>query len=388
MNVNYKIPVTVFNYRESENSLYSFAKLKIFYIGMTQDKRLFTKEFSDQLLASLPYVPVVGYYDEEEEDFKGHHEAVQYIYGVVPEDTSIEYMYEDGRQYAVCDVILYTGRLDKTGEIAKKIVGKPHSLELNPGDTQYKINRDGNGRVQNIEFVSGSLLGLSILGDNEAPAFNGSGFFTEALPLFTEDVRCSLNEAYQQCTFKQSFSRHSYENRRKRAYQALKEMYLDVKFEIKEMTDNYIHYFEFYNDQNGEQYVCNRIYYQDDGEFVKLIGGPEEVFIMYLTEDEVEAVEGYEPADSLQYRTLSDLDLKPTESMANNAKRGLEMRREHGRGGTAVGVARARDLANRKNLSPDTVRRMYQYFSRHEVDKKGKGFNPGEEGYPSNGRIA
>jgi hypothetical protein len=52
--------------------LYSYAKLKIFYIGQTGDKRLFTKEFSDNLLKSLPYVPVVGYYSEEEEDFVGH----------------------------------------------------------------------------------------------------------------------------------------------------------------------------------------------------------------------------------------------------------------------------------------------------------------------------
>jgi hypothetical protein len=31
---------------------------------------------------------------------------------------------------------------------------------------------------------------------------------------------------------------------------------------------------------------------------------------------------------------------------------------------------------------------MYSFFSRHEVDKQAEGFNPGEKGYPSNGRIA
>jgi hypothetical protein len=95
-----------------------------------------------------------------------------------------------------------------------------------------------------------------------------------------------------------------------------------------------------------------------------------------------------EKSEDFSKLNLSDIDLKPTESMANNARRGLEMRREYGRGGTEVGVARARDLANRKNLSPETVGRMYSYFSRHEVDKKGKGWSPGSEGYPSNGRIA
>jgi len=88
----------------------------------------------------------------------------------------------------------------------------------------------------------------------------------------------------------------------------------------------------------------------------------------------------------LEKRSLEDLDLKPTESMANNAKRGLELRRKFGRGGTSVGVARARDISNRKNLSPETIGRMYSYFSRHEVDKKGKDWNNSER--PSNGKIA
>ena len=82
------------------------------------------------------------------------------------------------------------------------------------------------------------------------------------------------------------------------------------------------------------------------------------------------------------------VDLKPTEAMAEEAERGLAWREEFGRGGTEVGVARARDLKNRVNLSPETVRRMVSYFARHEVDKEAQGFSPGEEGYPSAGRIA
>ena len=90
--------------------------------------------------------------------------------------------------------------------------------------------------------------------------------------------------------------------------------------------------------------------------------------------------------DDMSKASMESLDLKPTESMANNAKRGLELRRKFGRGGTAVGVARARDLMNRNKLSPSTVLRMYSFFSRHEVDKQGKDFNNSER--PSNGKIA
>ena len=40
----------------------------------------------------------------------------------------------------------------------------------------------------------------------------------------------------------------------------------------------------------------------------------------------------------------------PPQAVRNNAKRGLELRREFGRGGTEVGVARARDLSNGKSI--------------------------------------
>lgn len=83
-----------------------------------------------------------------------------------------------------------------------------------------------------------------------------------------------------------------------------------------------------------------------------------------------------------------DINTKPTDEMAEEARRGLDWRKEHGRGGTLVGVARARDISNRKELSISTVKRMYSYFSRHEVDKQAEGFSSGEEGYPSAGRIA
>ena len=84
----------------------------------------------------------------------------------------------------------------------------------------------------------------------------------------------------------------------------------------------------------------------------------------------------------------TEIDTRPTEAMAEEAQRGLDWRAEFGRGGTEVGVARARDLANRSELSLDTIRRMASFFARHAVDKEAQGFSPGEEGYPSAGRIA
>ena len=84
----------------------------------------------------------------------------------------------------------------------------------------------------------------------------------------------------------------------------------------------------------------------------------------------------------------ADVNTVPTEAMATNATRGLKYRKEFNRGGTIIGVTRANQLASRENLSPSTVRRMHSYFSRHEVDKQGQGFNRGEKGFPSAGLVA
>ena len=76
----------------------------------------------------------------------------------------------------------------------------------------------------------------------------------------------------------------------------------------------------------------------------------------------------------------------PPEQVRKNAARSLELRKEHNRGMTAVGVARARDLSNGKNISADTIKRMHSYFARHEVDKKGKDW--ANQSNPSAGYIA
>lgn len=82
------------------------------------------------------------------------------------------------------------------------------------------------------------------------------------------------------------------------------------------------------------------------------------------------------------------IDFTPPAGVREEAQRGLDWRSEYGRGGTAVGVARARDLSNGTSISPETAKRMKAYFDRHEIDKQGKGYSPGEDGFPSAGRIA
>jgi hypothetical protein len=112
-----------------------------------------------------------------------------------------------------------------------------------------------------------------------------------------------------------------------------------------------------------------------------------EPIVPTVTEPQTEPTAEPTPAPTQAKAAFED-SFKPTAGMIAEAEKGLEWREKFKRGGTSIGVARARDISNGKNLSEDTVKRMHSFFSRHEVDKKGEGFQQGEDGFPSAGRIA
>jgi|GEM_PF-1840547 len=173
-----EIPNSNFNLAY-KNELITHVKLRVFYQGLTKDRRLFTEEFSNRLLSSLPQTPVVGYWDNETEDFVGHNHT-QFIYGYVPENAKFGFETDpDGSKWAVTEVVLFTGRGDNIGKVAQKIIGKKHSLELDSGSMKYSVKRNPDGQMQHIELQEAKFVGLSVLGDNQAPAFEGSAFFTD-----------------------------------------------------------------------------------------------------------------------------------------------------------------------------------------------------------------
>ena len=87
--------------------------------------------------------------------------------------------------------------------------------------------------------------------------------------------------------------------------------------------------------------------------------------------DTVSKAEGYSPPTGARSAARRAIKFKE-DGKANGA-------------GTAVGWTRAGQLARGESLSLSTVKRMYSYFSRHEVDKKGKDW--GNTANPSNGYI-
>ena len=84
----------------------------------------------------------------------------------------------------------------------------------------------------------------------------------------------------------------------------------------------------------------------------------------------------------------TDINLMPTDGMRKEAERYRAWKKEGEGGGTDDARTRATQILSGNELSPDTVITMNAWFARHESDKAGKGFRPGEDGYPSNGRVA
>ena len=111
---------------------------------------------------------------------------------------------------------------------------------------------------------------------------------------------------------------------------------------------------------------------------------PEDEGQLHPTAIPVQSGGGFEGAAVRSY----EMKYRPTEAMRTAAQRALDWKAEGFDGGTRIGLARANQIVNGEKLSEDTILRMYSFFSRHEIDKKAEGFNAGEEGFPSPGRVA
>ncbi|MDF2640225.1 MAG: hypothetical protein K0R64_3209 [Novosphingobium lindaniclasticum] len=85
---------------------------------------------------------------------------------------------------------------------------------------------------------------------------------------------------------------------------------------------------------------------------------------------------------------MSQESFKPTLRMASAARRGLRLRERFNRGGTQVGVERAHQLADRRELSVADVKSMHSFFARHAVDKDTKTHKWNSDSDPSAGFIA
>jgi hypothetical protein len=113
--------------------------------------------------------------------------------------------------------------------------------------------------------------------------------------------------------------------------------------------------------------------------------------MMYQAATKLQSLEGHsmpeEMEDDMIEMMLKADSYSPTGGMKAAARRAIKWK-EEGKAtgaGTPVGWGRARDIVAGRSMSLSVVKRMFSFFSRHEVDKKGKDFY--NTSNPSNGRI-
>ena len=177
-NIGLEFPVTVYGNLEKYNETISKGRCRIFYKYGNRNGTYITDEFAEKLLATIPYAPVKGIYENEEGDYIDHGTARSQgrIYGIVPENPNLtweDHEDEDGivRTYACVDVLIFTGLYTE----ANAIVGKSQSMEIYPPSITgaWKII---NGKKYYV-FETGHFLGLQVLGDTTEPCFEGAAFF-------------------------------------------------------------------------------------------------------------------------------------------------------------------------------------------------------------------
>tara|TARA_B100001094_G_scaffold133001_1_gene128886 strand:- start:2091 stop:4670 length:2580 start_codon:yes stop_codon:yes gene_type:complete len=84
----------------------------------------------------------------------------------------------------------------------------------------------------------------------------------------------------------------------------------------------------------------------------------------------------------------TEIDLMPTKGMREEAQRYRDWKAEGEAGGTEVARRRATQILSGNELSPQVVIEMSAWHARHAVDQEAEGYRPGEEGYPSKGRVS
>jgi len=309
------------------------AKLKTFYVGETADGRLFDEAFSEKLADTISGAPVVGYFSTAKGDFLGHN-PTQYVYGFVNpiEEKKFE-VDENGLKWLIASIELFTNRGDDIGAVAKKIVGHPQSLELNGDSLEYEIIKDQSGK-RKIHFIKGSIIGLSVLGMTQKPAFTGSAFFNaEGIPEDRVELKKSCEhfqsileeeakERGEEMKIKKedfnvisSFYEMTYVEKTNSVAKTLqKELGEDCGLYIADMTDDYC--VADIMDYNTYERHFERFYYNiNEANEITFEAGVE-VYTRYLTEEEMNKLKNVEEPP---VETNLELETKPEEDSNMNS---------------------------------------------------------------------
>ena len=303
-----EFPVSIYGEVEPFNETLSKARGRIFYKYGNRNGTYITDVFADELVATLPYTPVKGIYEQGSEDYTDHGTTRSQgrIYGIVPENNNFaweKHLDEDGveREYACTDVFLFTALYPE----ANKIVGKSQSMELFEPTLEYHMEIIRGQKY--FVFDHGSFLGLQVLGDNVEPCFEGSSFYTlqssieEAIQKIKEYSNLGGQSEMPNIRFKLSDSqKYDY------IWALLNPNYSEegnwtCDYTICDIFDEYALAYSF---ENG---VYERVYYEKDDETDSIaLKDRVQVYIVDVTEKEKDTLDTLRVLNGDTYELVSE----------------------------------------------------------------------------------
>lgn len=186
------------------NPLISKCQIKVCYIGdkPNRNRSIITKDVARQMANSLPGSPIVGYYNEANQDFEEHNRVIDISngkfeikdttkpYGFVDLNAKVwfaKYLDDDEveREYLVTEGFLWTGQYPECQRIIDN--GNNHSMELDQGTLDATWTREGNGKPKFFIINEAIISKLCILGEKCEPCFEGSSITAPTIQFSFED---------------------------------------------------------------------------------------------------------------------------------------------------------------------------------------------------------
>ena len=186
------------------NPLISKCQIKVCYVGdePNRNRSIITKETAKQMANSLPGCPIVGFFNEEKNDFEEHNRIIDISNGQFKiKDTTRPYGFvdlgakvwfqkflDDGmneREYMMTEGWLWTGQYPECRRILSN--GNNHSMELDEDTINAHWSKDGNGDPKFFIINEAIISKLCTLGEANEPCFEGASIGAPTIQFAFED---------------------------------------------------------------------------------------------------------------------------------------------------------------------------------------------------------
>ena len=198
------------------NPLISKCQIKVCYVGEEPNRNgsIITKEVARGMANSLPGSPIVGFFNEDKQDFEEHNRVIDISNGEFKiKDTTRPYGFvdlnakvwfqkflDDGQnehEYMMTEGWLWTGQYPECKRILDK--GNNQSMELDEGTLDATWSKNKNNEPLFFIINEAIISKLCILGENNEPCFEGSNITTPTIQFaleegFKEQLFSMINE--------------------------------------------------------------------------------------------------------------------------------------------------------------------------------------------------